>query len=139
MEDLDSGLQNIDIKQKEESVLEMYSDFPDYDDVVVSDYKYMAYRVVPVWITELFSQRFHWPAQILDLGCGTGLGSREFFIYPERYIVTGLDLVPAMLERAARQPYNKLITSNIEGCEWPVADASTDAIIMLGVMEFIVV
>ena len=121
----------------EQEIFEMYNDFKDYDEVVLEQYKYEAYRLIPGWIISRMQSRTNWPAQVLDLGCGTGLSSMEFFKQPKgQYNVTGVDLVPEMLERAAKRPYSRIITSNIE-TKWDIADNSLDACIMLGVLEFI--
>jgi SAM-dependent methyltransferase len=128
------------LEVKAEAVLAMYTDFTDYDECVLGEYKYVAYRVVPGWVVEYCDARRALAPQtashILDLGCGTGLSGTEFFKQQEKYEVTGLDLVPAMLERAALLPYKALITENVDG-EWSVPDADFEGIVMIGVYEFI--
>ena len=74
-------------------------------------------------------------ARILDLGCGTGLSSLLFF--EQGYDVTGIDGVDAMVRRARKLPYKKVIQQDLES-RWRVKDQSFDAAVMLGVMEYII-
>jgi predicted TPR repeat methyltransferase len=54
-------------------------------------------------------------ASALDLGCGTGLGGAAFRPFVER--LTGVDLSPAMIERAkGKDLYDRLVCANIESC-----------------------
>ena len=136
------------LEARAEAVLEIYTEFADYDKCVLGEYKYVAYQLVPGWVVEYCEARRalflggggadapQATSRILDLGCGTGLSGAEFFKHPGKYEVTGLDLVPAMLERAALLPYKALITENMEG-EWHVPDADFEGIVMIGVYEFI--
>jgi predicted TPR repeat methyltransferase len=73
-------------------------------------------------------------ARILDLGCGTGLSSLLFFEHG--YEVTGIDGVHAMVRRARKLPYKKVIQQDLES-PWRVKDQSFDAAVMLGVMEYL--
>jgi predicted TPR repeat methyltransferase len=72
--------------------------------------------------------------KILDLGCGTGLSSLLFF--KRGCEVTGIDGTRDMIERAKRLPYKMLICQNLEK-RWRVRDQSFDAVVMIGVMEYI--
>jgi SAM-dependent methyltransferase len=74
-------------------------------------------------------------ARILDLGCGTGLSSLLFF--EQGHDVTGIDGVGAMVRRARKLPYKKVIQQDLES-RWRVKDDSFDAAVMLGVMEYII-
>jgi SAM-dependent methyltransferase len=74
-------------------------------------------------------------ANILDLGCGTGLSSLLFFEHG--HDVIGIDGVGAMVRRARKLPYKKVIVQDLES-QWRVKDSSFHAAVMLGVMEYII-
>jgi predicted TPR repeat methyltransferase len=93
---------------------------------------YTAHVDVPRQIIEALGGRH---ARILDLGCGTGLSSLLFF--EQGYDVTGIDGVDAMVRRARKLPYKKVIQQDLES-RWRVKDHSFDAAVMLGVMEYII-
>ncbi len=83
----------------------------DYDERMLGQ---LAYRA-PQTLREL--AQFVIPGEtglaVLDLGCGTGLSGAAFRDRAEH--LTGLDLSPAMLEKArARGAYDTLITGDIE-------------------------
>lgn len=116
----------------QDEVIQYYTKFAEqYDQVVFRDGDYIAYLKVPHWIIDTLPQG---KADILDLGCGTGLSSLPFFELGHR--VTGIDITPKMIEQCQRLPFVKLYCQNLEE-PLPVSDASCDAVIMLGVMEFI--
>ena len=73
-------------------------------------------------------------AKVLDLGCGTGLSSIEFF--KKKFKVTGIDISKGMLIEAKKYPYTKLIHQNLEK-PLKVQDNYFDIIILAGIMEFI--
>jgi len=93
---------------------------------------YTAYVDIPRQIIDALGDR---QARILDLGCGTGLSSLLFF--EQGHDVTGIDGVGAMVRRARKLPYKKVIQQDLES-RWRVKDHSFDAAVMLGVMEYII-
>jgi SAM-dependent methyltransferase len=110
----------------------IYNDFSiSYDREVKRDMHYTAYLRLPeLVISHLDSAA----PEILDLGCGTGLSSLLFF--KAGFRVTGVDGTRAMIERAGRLPFRKLICQDL-GKELRVKDLSFDAAVMVGVMEYI--
>jgi SAM-dependent methyltransferase len=113
-------------------IKQIYSDFSgSYDREVKRDLHYTAYLRLP----ELVIRHLDSAApEILDLGCGTGLSSLLFF--KSGYRVTGIDGTRAMIERAGRLPFRRLICQDLEkGLR--VKDLSFDAAVMIGVMEYI--
>ncbi|HET7667128.1 MAG TPA: class I SAM-dependent methyltransferase [Mycobacterium sp.] len=93
---------------------------------------YTAYLDIPRQIIDALGGPH---ARILDLGCGTGLSSLLFF--EAGHDVTGIDGVGAMVRRARKLPYKKVIQQDLES-RWRVKDDSFDAAVMLGVMEYII-
>jgi len=71
---------------------------------------------------------------ILDLGCGTGLSSLPFL--QRGWRVTGIEGTRAMIRQARKLPFTKIVEQDLES-PWRVADRSFDAIVMVGVMEYI--
>jgi predicted TPR repeat methyltransferase len=114
------------------SVQAIYSQFAtDYDEVMRNDMQYTAHVEVPQLVINALGHR---RANILDLGCGTGLSSLPFL---ERgWQVTGIDGTNSMLHRAQELPYLELIQQDLES-PWRVRDRSFDGIVMIGVMEYI--
>jgi predicted TPR repeat methyltransferase len=94
--------------------------------------QYTAYLKVPELVLNALG---HEQANILDLGCGTGLSSLLFF--EMGYDVTGIDGTSAMIRRARKLPYKKVIQQDLES-PWRVKDHSFDAVVMIGVMEYII-
>jgi predicted TPR repeat methyltransferase len=115
-----------------QQIKQIYNDFSvSYDREVKRDLRYTAYLRVP----ELVIRHLDAAApEILDLGCGTGLSSLLFFKSGCR--VTGIDGTRAMIERAGRLPYRKLICQDLEK-SLRVKDLSFDAAVMIGVMEYL--
>lgn len=115
-----------------DEVKDIYSVFSKtYEREVKHEMNYTAYIRVP----GLVMKHLHTPTpRILDLGCGTGLSSLPFF--KNGYEVTGIDASHAMIERARRLPYKKLLCQNLEK-SLRVRDESFDAVVMVGVMEYI--
>ncbi len=115
-----------------QEIKRIYSDFSiSYDREVKRHLRYTAYLRLP----ELVIKHLDSPApEVLDLGCGTGLSSLLFFKSGCR--VTGVDATRAMIERAGRLPFRRLICQDLEkGLR--VRDLSFDAAVMIGVMEYI--
>ena len=72
-------------------------------------------------------------ANILDLGCGTGLSAIPFF--KAGYQVTGIDASRPMLQRAMKLPFKKIVRQDLEK-PLRVKDDSFDAAVMIGVLEY---
>jgi predicted TPR repeat methyltransferase len=115
-----------------DEIKDIYSVFSKtYEKEVKHDMNYTAYIRVP----GLVLKHLHTTTpRILDLGCGTGLSSLPFF--KNGYEVTGIDASRAMIERARRLPYKKLLCQNLEK-SLRVRDQSFDAVVMVGVMEYL--
>lgn len=102
----------------------------DYDEKAFND-KYKAYKIMALWALESFKRK---DAKILDLGCGTGLSSVEFF--KKGFSVIGVDISKEMLKKAERYPFEKLICQDLEK-PLKVENNKFDIIMLIGVMEFI--
>src|SRR6478609_5022143 len=114
------------------SVQAIYSQFAeDYEHVMRNDMQYTAHVEVPQLVIKALG---HQCANILDLGCGTGLSSLPFLELG--WTVTGIDGTSAMLDRARELPYAELIQQDLAS-PWRVRDRSFDGIVMIGVMEYI--
>ncbi|MCP4657156.1 MAG: class I SAM-dependent methyltransferase [bacterium] len=103
---------------------------PAYDNIVAQGH-YQAYRRLP---RRILSKLKTDSAKILDLGCGTGLGSLPFF--EQGFEVTGIDFAEGMVRRAAYHPFKRLVCQDVE-TELPVSDEEFDAVILLGVLDFV--
>ncbi len=103
---------------------------PAYDNLVARG-NYQAHRGLP---RRILSELETDSAKILDLGCGTGLGSLPFF--EKGFEVTGIDFAEGMVKRAAYHPFKRLVCQDIE-TELPVSDEEFDAVILLGVLDFV--
>jgi predicted TPR repeat methyltransferase len=115
-----------------DEIKEIYSVFSEtYEKEVKHDMNYTAYIRVPALVMKHLRTA---NPRILDLGCGTGLSSLPFF--KNGYEVTGIDASREMIERARRLPYKKLLCQNLEK-NLRVKDESFDAVVMVGVMEYI--
>lgn len=116
-----------------EGIIEFYDNFAEsYDAKVLQERDYTAFKIIPGWVLSEIHEAN--PLRILDLGCGTGLGSLGFM--EGGHLVTGIDISPKMLEQAQKHPFEKLICQSLES-PFPFEDQTFDAAIMLGVMEFI--
>ena len=115
-----------------QEIIEIYNDFSGtYDADVKRKMRYTAYVTVPKLVLSHLNST---PARILDLGCGTGLSSLLFF--KAGHQVTGIDGTHAMIDRARKLPFKKLISQNLEK-PLRVKDVSFDAAVMVGVTEYI--
>jgi predicted TPR repeat methyltransferase len=103
-----------------------------YDRELRDDMRYTAYLKVPQLVISALGRP---SASILDLGCGTGLSSLLFF--EKGCQVTGIDGTRAMVRRARKLPYEKVVQQDLES-PWRVKDHSFDAVVMVGVMEYII-
>ncbi len=113
-------------------IVEVYTSYAGhYENEFTNERNYTAYKRIPQLVIDELKKR---PARILDLGCGTGLSSRLFF--GQGYEVTGIDITRAMIKKAQRLPYKKLIRQNLEE-PLAVDDDHFDAVVMIGVMEHI--
>lgn len=115
---------------KKEELVQFYDAFAEkYDQEVLEGRDYTAFERMPPWILSRVKQGI-----ILDLGCGTGLGSRLFL--EKGFGVAGVDISSKMLECAARLPFTQLVCQSLEE-KLPFVKHQFDAAQMLGVMEFI--
>lgn len=115
---------------KKEELVQFYDGFAEkYDQEVLEGRDYTAFERMPPWILSRLKK-----GSLLDLGCGTGLGSRSFL--ENGFSVTGVDISPKMLECAARLPFTQLHCQSLEE-PLPFPKNQFDAAQMLGVMEFI--
>lgn len=136
----------------EDGIVEMYADFAEtYDETVLGEYQYSAHKVVGAWIMQALGlqesasepsgeqsdEKKETVPVLLDLGCGTGLSSSLFFKLRPTPAVTGIDVTQAMLDKANRYPYSKLICQSLESPSLSVPDSHFDGCVMLGVLEFI--
>jgi predicted TPR repeat methyltransferase len=80
-----------------------------YDREFRDNMQYTAYLKVPQLVINELGRR---QATILDVGCGTGLSSLLFF--EKGYDVTGIDGTSAMIRRARKLPYKKIIQQDLE-------------------------
>lgn len=114
------------------AIIEYYDQFAlQYNEVVQQERDYTAFEKIPTWILE---RRQEPSLEIIDLGCGTGLGGTPFL--QQGHFVTGLDISPKMLEKAASLPYKQLLCQSLEK-PLPFSSQQFDVALMLGVMEFI--
>ena len=101
-----------------------------YDDCVVNDIGYTAYKTLPERALALHSAA----KTALDLACGTGLSASPLF--DAGLEVTGIDYSPGMIAVARQRPYKELFCQSIED-KLPVADDYFDIAIAIGVTEFV--
>jgi len=102
----------------------------DYDERAFND-KYRAYKKMALLALEHIKNK---NSKILDLGCGTGLSSVEFF--KNDFNVVGIDISKEMLKKAEKYPFEKLICQDLEK-PLKVKDNEFEVIMLVGVMEFI--
>lgn len=115
-----------------DEIKDIYIEFSKtYEKEVKDGMNYTAYLRVPRLVMKHLHTR---TPRILDLGCGTGLSSLLFF--KNGYEVTGIDGTRAMIERAQRLPYKRLLCQNLER-SLRVRDDSFEAAVMVGVMEYL--
>jgi ubiquinone/menaquinone biosynthesis C-methylase UbiE len=113
-------------------IKQIYSAFSStYEIDVKRKMRYTAYLKLPKAVIKHLDST---ASSVLDLGCGTGLSSLLFF--KAGYKVTGIDGTCAMIERARKLPFEKLICQNLEK-SLRVKDRSFDAAVMIGIMEYI--
>src|SRR3989339_517828 len=103
----------------------------EYDDVVINKADYVAYNVLGDLIIKNVKTK---NPLILDLGCGTGLSSVKFF--EKNFEVIGIDCSHGMISEAKKRPFKKLICQDLEK-PLLVEDNHFDAVVLIGVMEFI--
>lgn len=101
------------------------------DHVVFCDRDYTPFKKIPLWIIKALKST---EAKILDLNCGTGLSSHEFF--KQDYEVFGIDNSPEKIYEAHKEPFKQLICQSLEG-PLPFKEGSFDGAVLLGNMEFI--
>jgi SAM-dependent methyltransferase len=105
---------------------------PQYEECALKATGYVAHEVVPHRLMQLYDKTG--PLDVLDLGCGTGMGSLPFIERGDK--VTGMDFSPGMLEECKKRNFKDLICQNINE-ELTVADKSFDLAICIGAFEFV--
>ena len=115
-----------------DEIRQVYTDYAvRYEKEFIRERKYTVYKRLPRLVIRELKAR---SARILDLGCGTGLSSLLFF--DKNYEVTGIDITRAMIRRAGKLPFAKLICQDLEK-PLKVKDDYFDAVVMIGVAEHI--
>ncbi|NOQ37294.1 methyltransferase domain-containing protein [archaeon] len=114
-----------------EEIIKKYSDAAKEYDKKGLDSGYIAHKKIALAVIDELRLK---NAKVIDLGCGTGQSSVEFF--NKGYEVTGLDITPGMLEEARKYSFEKLICQNLD-TPLKVEDNKFDAAVLTGVMEFI--
>ncbi|KAL7749888.1 hypothetical protein RI367_004764 [Sorochytrium milnesiophthora] len=116
---------------------------PNYDrDIDQDPSMYPAPFTVASWIVQsLPSLPSKQTIRILDVGCGTGQSSAVFFsqqqsTLPTELLVHGVDASAEMLEHARRRSFASLTCHDIQE-PLPFEDASFDAAVCIGVMDFV--
>lgn len=103
-----------------------------YEKCALEETGYKAHEIVPGKLLQLLQNQD--PIKVLDLGCGTGLGSVPFINKGD--LVTGIDFSPGMIEVCKKRKFANLICQNINE-ELAVADESFNLTICLGAFEFV--
>ncbi|MDP3226846.1 MAG: methyltransferase domain-containing protein [Acidovorax sp.] len=94
-------------RQYVQTLFDQYAD--EFEDHLVGQLRYQGHRVLVEQLPAACPPRF---AQVLDLGCGTGLCGLH--IRPRAEVLWGLDLSAAMLDKArARGVYDRLIEEDL--------------------------
>lgn len=128
-----------------EYVLGMYdAEFCREYDEVIQEYGKVDHLRVPEWMLEVFSCEGEQrggpepPLRVLDLGCGTGVSSQVFLDSTDpKCSVIGMDLTPNMCREAKKtRDFEDVICGPVDE-RLPFEAGRFDAIIMLGVIEFI--
>jgi len=115
-----------------QKLIEEFDAFSDcYDEVVVDHLSYHSHEIIPSMMLQYISAK---QPEILDLGCGTGISSTLFF--ESQYNVTGIDISPGMIKQAQKRPFKNLICQSLD-TPLPLKQNEFDAVVMLGVLEFI--
>ncbi|MFT4326876.1 MAG: class I SAM-dependent methyltransferase [Candidatus Woesearchaeota archaeon] len=102
----------------------------EYNTIVSKKAKYTAHTKMH----DLAKKHITKNATILDLGCGTGLGSKE--LLKKGRTIIGIDCAQGMLKEAQKLPFEKVILQDIEE-PLKVKNDYFDAVLLIGVMEFI--
>ncbi|MEX1026551.1 MAG: class I SAM-dependent methyltransferase [Candidatus Paceibacterota bacterium] len=77
------------------------------------------------------------PAEILEVGCGTGDNLAEIVQEDEKWYGTGVDISPAMVQRATEKQSNERRLSFREmNIEKTVLDKKYDVVLLLGVVGY---
>lgn len=88
-------------------------------------------------IAQELASRLREEMKITDLGVGTGLIWENLHI-PDDTIITGLDIVPAMLEQASANTYIRyLYLCDVGKQTWPIEETSQDIIVAAGLFEYL--
>lgn len=103
-----------------------------YEECALKATGYVAHEVVPHRLLQLSDK--NGPLDILDLGCGTGMGALPFIERGDN--VTGMDFAQGMLDECKKRNFKDLICQNINE-ELAVADNSFDLVICIGAFEFV--
>ena len=108
-----------------------------FEKILVKDLEYktpeLLFDLVHPYLTEAMN--------VLDLGCGTGLGAQLYRPFAKK--LTGVDVSPKMLEKAAEKKiYNRLEVFDILQ-DWPFAEKfdliySSDVFVYFGNLETII-
>lgn len=114
-----------------QKIKKIYDDFAKFYEKEAIHDKYTAYKELANLVLMYYKKR---KANVLDLGCGTGLSSLVFF--KKKFDVIGIDISKKMLKEARKHPYKKLICQDLER-PLLVKDQFFDIIVLTGVMEFI--
>lgn len=102
----------------------------DYDAQMQGPLQYSQHQRIAVRLNELLAP----PADVLELGCGTGLvGS---VLAPQGYWVDGIDLSALMLEQAAERGYRSLVKAEITEHLQQLSAGSYDVVLAADVLIY---
>ncbi len=116
---------------KSKDIKKIYSDLAKKYDVVAIERGYNAYEVMNDWALKTLKNK---KANILDLGCGTGLSSVKFI--KKGHKVVGIDFSKEMLAIAQKYSFEKLICQDLEK-PLKVENNQFDLVMLIGVTGFI--